>query len=104
MFKLKPAITFAYPVDIPRADGDDASLNFIFRHKTRDEFRDFLNRAGEAKQDDIDPLLEIIEGWKDVDGEFSPQALRQLVQDFHGAPAAILSGYVAALTEGRRGN
>ncbi|RZS80654.1 phage tail assembly chaperone [Pigmentiphaga kullae] len=104
MFKLKPAITFVFPVEIPRADGGESTLNLVFNHKTRDELQEFLERAGKTPAGNIDPLLEVVAGWEEVDGEFSAAALKRLTQDFHGADAAILQGYVQALTEGRRGN
>jgi hypothetical protein len=79
-------------------------LTLVFRHKTRDEVTDYLQRTSQHETKDVGPLMEIIEAWQDVDAEFSKEALTDVVQNYHGSVQAILDTYLVELTEGRRKN
>lgn len=103
MFKLNPKPTFSAVVKIPVPGENAADLTIIFKHKRRDEVADFFQRAAAADTKDA-ILLEIVEGWKDVDTEFSPEALHDLVQNYHGAVQAIFDAYLIELSQARKGN
>ncbi|MDC6179032.1 hypothetical protein C2I33_08605 [Ralstonia solanacearum] len=106
MFSINPKPTFAAEATIPVAGGGTEKLNLLFKHKRRDDVREFFARASEGTdgESDADVLLEIVEGWKDVDAPFSREALDQLVQNYPAAPRAIFDTYLAELTGQRRGN
>lgn len=106
MFSINPNPTFAAEVAIPVAGGGTEKLNLLFKHKRRDDVREFFARASEGAdgESDADVLLEIVEGWEDVDAPFSREALDQLVQNYPAAPRAIFDTYLAELTGQRRGN
>ena len=104
MFKIKAKPTFVAPVPIPVPGGEPEPLTLVFRHKTRDEMNEYLKRTAAIGTNDVGPLMEIIEGWQDVDAEFSKDALQELVQNHHGSVTAILDTYVVELAEGRRKN
>ncbi|WP_055336310.1 phage tail assembly chaperone [Ralstonia solanacearum] len=106
MFSINPKPTFAAEATIPVAGGGTEKLNLLFKHKRRDDVREFFARASEGTdgESDADVLLEIVEGWKDVDAPFSREALDRLVQNYPAAPRAIFDTYLAELTGQRRGN
>ena len=104
MFQINPNPTFTATVDIPAAGGRIEKLKLTFKHKTRDDTLEYLQRPVVEGEDDATVLLEIIAGWEDVDAEFSREALNQLVQNYPGAPRAIFQAYAAELTGQRRGN
>jgi len=104
MFKIKAKPTFVAPVSIPVPGGEPETLMLVFRHKTRDEVGEYLQRTASTETKDVGPLMEIIEGWQDVDAEFSKDALQDLVQNYHGSVTAIMDAYVVELAEGRRKN
>ncbi|USE78906.1 phage tail assembly chaperone [Cupriavidus gilardii] len=116
MFKINPNPTFTATVTIPVPGGKPEKLKLTFRHKSRDQAKDYFDRiakeAAEAiesgKTDDVArerrALEEIVAGWEDVDQPFSGDALEQLLQNYHGAATAILDTFTTELNLARRGN
>ncbi|APF86966.1 hypothetical protein HI806_09520 [Ralstonia solanacearum] len=106
MFSINPKPTFVAEADIPVAGGGTEKLTLVFKHKTRDDVQAYFEQvsAGADGQTDADALLEILDGWKDVDVPFSREELNRLVQNYPGAPRAIFDTYLAELTGQRRGN
>ncbi|MYZ44217.1 phage tail assembly chaperone [Schauerella aestuarii] len=104
MFKVIAKPTFEGTAKIPVAGEKDADLKLIFKHKTRDEAREYFDRVGKSEASDGEILAEIIEGWKDVDTEFSVEALNQVTQNYHQAVPAIFHCYTAELNKARTKN
>jgi hypothetical protein len=109
MFKIAPNPTFTADVPIPVPGGSTAKLKLVFKHKTREEIREYFARVGggtdtDAAESDADVLLEILAGWEDVDADFSRDALNLLLENYPAAPRAIFDTYLAELTGQRRGN
>lgn len=106
MFVLQPKPTFKAEVLIPIPGGGEGKIKFEFRHKGRKALRDFiesLSKDGEAR-DDVDAILELVEGWDGVSEKFSKEALETLVDAYPGAARAIFDAYHSALLEGRAKN
>ena len=47
---------------------------------------------------------EIVAGWEGVDGEYSREALAQLLDNYPRAAASILAGYSSAMFEAKEKN
>lgn len=104
--KLKPDRFFAKRIAIPTPGGEAIAVEFLFRHKSRSELKNLILRATEAhdESEDVDLLLEIIEKWeadKVVDDAgkpvpFNREAFAAILDDYPGATAAIIQGYLAA--------
>jgi hypothetical protein len=107
MFKIKANPTFEATVKIPAPDGDQ-SLTLVFKHKTRQQVKEFFGAIAAEEQGGGVPegerMCELIEGWKDVDTPFSAEAMSALVQNYHAAPSAIFEAYISALTQAKQGN
>ncbi|CAG9177758.1 phage tail assembly chaperone [Cupriavidus pampae] len=114
MFKITPNPTFAATVEIAVPGEKAAKLKLVFRHKTRDQAKEFFHRVSEEAKngsDDGSPasrerkvLEEIVAGWEDVDQPFSGDALELVLLNYHNASSAILDAYMEQLTQARRGN
>lgn len=103
MFKLVPNPTFVGVVKVPVPGAKPADLKLIFKHKKRDEVANFFKRAASSDAKD-EIMLEIVDGWQEVDAEFSPEALRELLQNYHGAIQSIFDTYLSELSQARKGN
>lgn len=120
--------TFSHSITVPMPEGGSASVQMVYRYRTRTEFGAFvdglLQAAGAAppesqsdadvafslrqalektRDTNADYILQIAEGW-DLDEDFNRASLVQLCDELPGAAAAIIEAYRAALTEGRLGN
>lgn len=104
MFKVNPNPTFVGTATIAVPGGEPAKLRLVFKHKTRDEARDFFARAAKSEECPSVVLMEILAGWEDVDEAFSQAALKCVVQNYHTAPQAIFDAYLDELSAARRGN
>ena len=106
MFKLKPNPTFIVEVDIPRADGEDGKLKVKYKHKGKDGLQAFLESLGKDgdTRKDVDVLLDIMDGWDEVDAPFGEKSLTAMLNDFPAASKAIFDAYLPALMDGVRKN
>ncbi len=103
MFKLNPAPTFIATVKV-RAPGGDESLTLIFKHKTRDQLKDYFENAAKGEIPDAQAVMQIVDGWKEVDAEFNEKNLSSLIQNYHDSVQAIFSTYLSELTQAKMGN
>lgn len=100
-FSLTASPTFKKIIAIPIAGGRPFDIEFTFKHKTRDGFRDFV--AGLAGRDDVPVILDIASGW-DIDQPFDEANMEELVQNYLGSAKAVIEGYISELTSARLGN
>lgn len=98
---LAVAAIFKSIVAIPVAGGKSADVEFSFKHRTRDDFKAFVDNL--PGMEDVDALMEIISGW-DLDEPFSKESVEKLVQRYMGSARAVLDVYVAELTGARAKN
>lgn len=99
-FSLTPAPTFKARVDIAIAGGKTASVEFTFKHRTKDEF-DEWRQESEGKSD-VDLVMEMASAWNLQDA-WSTENVTTLVQNYHGAAAAISRTYAGELLGVARG-
>lgn len=115
MFKLNAAPIFTVDVSLTTPGADSQTLKLAFRHKRKTELKDYIARveAAQAANDSeaTDKLaLEAVSGWNGAIGasgavtEFSPEAFREMCEEYPMASAEIIRAYLAAITEGRAKN
>lgn len=91
---LNPAPTFKAKVGIPVAGGEPVDVEFVFKHRTKDELDAFIeSRKGKS---DKETLLEMASGWE-LDDPFSAESVERLLQNYAGAGLAIYKAYIAEL-------
>lgn len=120
--------TFRHTVTVPMPEGGTASVEMVYKYRTRPEFGAFVDgllrstgTAPPASQDgddvafslrqalqatsdtNADYILQIAEGWN-LDEEFNRQSVQQMCEELPGAAIAVIEAYRLALTEGRLGN
>jgi len=100
-FNLNPSPTFKAVVAIPVAGGDHADVEFTFKHRTRDEFKEFVENL--KGSENVDMLLDIASGW-DLDEPFDKDSLTKMEQKYMGSPQAVINVYMAELTGNRTKN
>lgn len=105
IFKLQPAPTFTVPVEIPRHGEEPANIKVTFKHKSREEMKDFMERAEQSvASQDVALIREMIAGWEGPDMEFCDEAIQLLLQNYQGAVPALVLAYSLELTQARRKN
>ena len=111
-FKIKANPTFVCEARVHVPGEGPKSLKLVFKHKTSEEAADYYRRAADLSSDGAQPssrefanyLLEVVEGWRDVDTEFSPDAFVELLANYTFAARAIHEAYFEELSGARRGN
>lgn len=100
-FSLTAAPTFKHKVEIPVPGARAVPVEFIFKHKTRDEFKEFID--GITGREDVDVILEIASGW-DLDEDFDDTSIDALTQNYIGSARAVIEAYINNLTAAKAGN
>lgn len=112
-FRINPAPTFKWTVQITDPAAGSQSLSLVFRHKGREALEAWIARPGQLVQQgtplaDSDYLAEVISDFGapvlDDNGyavPFSAQALKQLLDAYPTAAREIYNAYLQALTESR---
>lgn len=97
---LKPDPTFKAKVGIPVPGSDEpAEVEFVFKHRTRDELDKWMSETGE----DLQKVLEMASGW-DLPDKFTDANVQKLLQNYFGAASAIVTGYLSELLKAKTGN
>lgn len=112
---------FKRNVSFVMLDGEVATIECLFKYRTRTEFGAFLDSIFEdAKEDkaenvgvgdlmaktsakNADYLLKVLDGWN-LDEEINRQNLEQLADECPAAVTAIMEAYRSAILDGRLGN
>lgn len=102
MFKIQPAPTFWATVSIPITGGDPEPLAVEYKHRTVDDLQEFANSMRDRPP--LDVCADMLVGWKDVDEEFSREALARLLQNYPLAADTFATQYLAAYRDAKRGN
>ena len=103
MAKLSLAVdpTFVATVLIPIPGKKPVPVEFTFKGRTRNEFRDFLDAA--SGREDPDLMMETICGWE-LEDQFSRENVDRLLQSKPASGRAIIEKYIAEMTGARLGN
>ena len=96
MLKLQPNPVFEWPVAIVAPGGERHVFTGVFRHKGRAEMQAFLGSA--QTMPDIDSVMEILTGWRDVDGEFNRGNVATLIDAYPAAAASLFEAWIKGLT------
>ncbi|NHZ93547.1 hypothetical protein F2P45_31775 [Massilia sp. CCM 8733] len=106
-FSLNVAPTFKAPVQIQIPGAGEAEIVFTFKHRTKNELKEFTESLksadGEDGPNDTDVLLDITSGW-DLDEPFDADSLNKLTQRYMGAAQAVIAAYFNELTGARAKN
>lgn len=103
MFKLQPAPTFWASVDIPLPGGETAPLELELRWLPEAERRELVSGLSEDTPG-VEVLRKLVVGWRDVDAEFSDEALATLSGNYPGAAWSVLREYPKHLAGAKRKN
>lgn len=100
-FNLSAAPTFKARVLIPIPGKSAESVEFTFKGRTREQFKDFVE--GFKDVEDVDLILQIASGWE-LEDAFDKDNVQELVDNYLGAARSIIDKYLSELTAARLGN
>ncbi|MGE3346054.1 MAG: phage tail assembly chaperone [Ramlibacter sp.] len=101
-FKLEANPTFKAKVLIPVPGAPATPVEFIFKHRGRDAFNQFLEGIGKY-EDDVAVAMDIATGWE-LEEPFDQANLQKLDQNYIGALRAVLDVYLRENGQARLGN
>lgn len=111
MIKLTPKPTFRFKVEVSLPGGaEPARFVLIGRHITQTALKSWADRAREQVGNDVDHLLEFVEGWDEVmDDEnrpvkFSPDTFATLLDAYPGLGMAVIDAFIRELNVARQKN
>lgn len=95
------APTFKAPVSIPVAGGAPVDVEFTFKHRTKDQLKEFgESLVGKA---DTELLLDMVAGW-DFAEPLSPESAETMLQNYAGAALPIYKKYIEELSQAKAKN
>ena len=100
-FSLTLAPTFKCKVAIPVPGEKSADVEFIFKGRSREAFKDFIESLKD--RDDADVVMDIASGW-DLEDAFTKENVEILTGNYLGAAKAVIEAYLSELTTGRTKN
>lgn len=99
--KLNPEPTFKAKVAIPVPGAQAADVEFVFKHRTREQFADWLKSLEDKEK--VPAVMEIAMGW-DLDDPFNAETVGQLLSQYIGAFQPILEKYMDELVQAKQKN
>jgi len=102
VFKLQPDPTFWSKVQIPVTGSEPQPLEVEWRHRTVDDLQAFATAMRDRTP--LDVCVDMIVSWRDVEVEFSRDALERLLQNYPLAADTFATSYLAAFRDAKRGN
>ena len=93
--------TFTLRVAIPVPGKKSVDVEFTFKGRNREEFREYLDAS--SSKEDIDALMDTIIGW-DLENEFSREEVERMMLFYPASPRAIIQRYISELSGVRVGN
>lgn len=101
--KLVAEPTFKATVEIPIAGSAPVSVVFTFRHRTKTQLAEFTKASEGKSESDLDFVMGMVCGWE-LDDEWTAENVALLLENYHGAAAAISMRYPQVLVTGKQGN
>jgi hypothetical protein len=98
---LNPSPSFSVKVAIPVHGSVTSEVEFTFKHRTRDQFGEWL-KALDGKDKDV-AIMEMATAW-DLEDAFSAESVSKLLDNYMGAFDAIYSAYIEELTQAKLKN
>lgn len=104
-FSLAVSPTFRSKVFIPVPGKTAEAVEFTFKGRSRDEFREFVEsiQSADGSSADVDTILDIASGWE-LEDAFDRKNIEVLTQNYLGAARAIIETYFTELTQARTKN
>jgi hypothetical protein len=99
-FNLTPKPTFTAAVPVPVPGEGPTDVQFTFKGRTREQFKELLEVKDGTK---LDAIMEIASGWE-LDEPFDRSNVEKLLDNYLGAFDAIWDTYLRELTQARLGN
>ena len=100
-FSLSTSPTFKAKVLIPIPGKSSEPVEFTFKGRTREQFKDFID--GLKDREDVDVILDIASGWE-LEDAFDKENVEMLTENYIGAARAVIEKYISELTQARLGN
>ena len=100
-FSLVPSPTFKALVAIQVPGGKPVEVEFVFKHRDRENFKEFIDSL--EGRSDVEILLDIASGWE-LEDAFDEKSLEKLTANYMGAGRAVLDRYITELTAARAKN
>lgn len=100
-FTLNPSPTFKAVVTIPVPGGKGADIEWTFKHRTRDQFKELMETIESAE--DVALLMDIASGW-DLEDAFDEENLEKMTQNYPGSARAVFVKYIDEMTAARAKN
>lgn len=98
---LTPSPTFKAKAPIHVPGGRKAEIEFKFKYRDTDEFKEFMESL--EGQKDIEIIMDIACGW-DLDEAFDEKNVELMIKKYIGSARSVLSTYVDELTGARAKN
>jgi hypothetical protein len=98
---LTASPTFKSRVDIPVPGGRPVSVEFTFKHRDADAYKEFVDTI--AGRDEIDVIMDIATGWE-LEDAFDRESVEQLCKNYMGSGRAIFDKYIEENTGAKLGN
>lgn len=112
--------SFKHTVKFKLLDGTEATIEIVYRYRTRTEFGVFLDEVAAASKQErgaddefswakvmeqtgdanADYVMQAVEGWN-LDEPFALESVQQLADELPAAVAAIMDTYRSAITQCR---
>lgn len=99
--QLTPAPTFTAKVGIPVPGGEEAAVEFTFKWRSRTSLSTWLSDG--VDRPDVDAIMDMATGW-DLDEPFNRENVAMLVENYIGAPDALIKFYYKELGKRKAGN
>jgi len=101
--KLNPEPTFKAKVGIPVPGAGKAPVEFVFKHRSREQIKEWMKAQAESDDQDTDTVMDFAVGW-DLDDEFNAENVTKLCNNYPGAGFEILTAYLMELRGARAKN
>ena len=95
------APTFAMKVAIPVPGKKAVDVEFTFKGRNREEFREYLDAS--SSKEDVDALMDTVTGWE-LENEFCREEVERMMLFYPASPRAIIQRYISELSGVRLGN
>lgn len=106
MAKISIAVapTFKATAKIPAPEGRTLAVEFVFKHRTTEELARWTADVAASGRSDAVAVMEMAEGWTNVEEPFTAESVEALCLNYHRAGAAIATAYVDELMQAKVGN
>lgn len=100
-FSLTTNPSFKAKVLIPVPGKAAEAVEFTFKGRTREEFKELIESIKD--REDVDVVMSVASGWE-LDDTWDKENVELLTQNYLGAARVIIEKYLSELTQARLGN